>query len=106
MYRILCYNYSVVCSTASSTYYQINGARLVLVASSAIYMSHVVVILPAAGAAGEIITTSKDFGKYVFLHFSTGPVARAVAVSSSSLSLSFRLACCDCPCCSHCYAPF
>ena len=66
-----------MCSTASSTYYQINGARLVLVASSAIYMSHVVVILPAAGAAGEIITTSKDFGKYVFLHFSTGPVARA-----------------------------
>ena len=77
MYRILCYNYSVVCSTASSTYYQINGARLVLVASSAIYTSHVVAILPAAGAAGEIITTSKDFGKYVFLHFSTGPVARA-----------------------------
>ena len=76
MYRILCYNYSVVCSTASSTYYQINGARLVLVASSAIYTSHVVAILPAAGA-GEIITTSKDFGKYVFLHFSTGPVARA-----------------------------
>jgi hypothetical protein len=38
-------------------------------------MSHVVVIVPAAGAAGEIITTSKDFGKYVFLHFPTGPVA-------------------------------
>jgi hypothetical protein len=35
-------------------------------------MSHVVVILPAAG---EIITTSKDFEKYVFLHFPTGPVA-------------------------------
>ncbi len=79
-----------MCSTASSTYYQINGARLVLVASSAIYMSHVVVILPAAGAAGEIITTSKDFGKYVFVHFSTGPVASGEGWSICQFQFQFQ----------------
>ncbi len=61
-------------STASSTYYQIYVARLVIY----IYILAVAISLPAAGATGEIITTSMDYEILIFLNFpTTGPVARA-----------------------------